>query len=229
MELISIRGGTREYLESKKYNIGVGISLGNKWFTTENITTVALWALSYTRETVIIYVADSIHSLNIEARNGKSSVKAREIAIAKGAEILKQAQERIEKTFPKDVLSKFKYVSWVDIKDEKFSKKVKYFYALFENDKAFHEKIVSIVREHIVKEKRAFSEDAIQKMCFYILEELPEILCRVQMAGYECDAYTYPFDGELSEFAEQLQNGAVFPFVKEAILDTEPKVFLEVR
>lgn len=49
------------------------------------------------------------------------------------------------------------------------------------------------------------------------------------MKGVVCDAFTYPFDGELPELTEKIQNGEIFPEIKENIMDTEPKVFLEVR
>jgi len=58
---------------------------------------------------------------------------------------------------------------------------------------------------------------------------MPEVICRVPIKGYACDACVYPFDGELTQFVEQVQKGEIFPEIKANILDTEPKVFLEVR
>ena len=49
------------------------------------------------------------------------------------------------------------------------------------------------------------------------------------MNGVECDAYVYPFDGELVVLTEKIQRGELFPEIKKAIMDTNPKVFLEVR
>ena len=49
------------------------------------------------------------------------------------------------------------------------------------------------------------------------------------MNGVECDAFVYPFDGELAMFAEKIQRGELFPEIKKVIMDTKPKVFLEVR
>lgn len=68
-----------------------------------------------------------------------------------------------------------------------------------------------------------------RKMAFYILEELPEVISRVKIGGVVCDAYAYPFDGDLPEFVEQLQQKKIFPKIAGKLLDTQSKVFLEVR
>ena len=45
MQLHKIRGGDKEQLEKGEYTICVGISLGNRWFTTENIIELIRWSL----------------------------------------------------------------------------------------------------------------------------------------------------------------------------------------
>ena len=68
MELKKIRSGNKDLLINKEYNIGVGISLGNKWFTPENIFGLIEFSLEYTKRRVVVYVADTIHAVNIEIR-----------------------------------------------------------------------------------------------------------------------------------------------------------------
>lgn len=229
MNLFSIRSGSKEELESKEYNIGVGISLGNKWFTPENILGLVQWSLKYTREKVVIYVADSIHALNIEARNDRSSKRAREIALLQGQKILNEVKARIdEKVSPQD-RAKISYAHWDELVDDQYRENVNYLYKLFEDNGDFKDAILNLVQSHTRKESRSFSDVALKKMAQYILEELPEILCRVKIAGTVYDAYAYPFDGELCAFVEQLQNGEIFPEIKQKIINTKPKVFLEVR
>jgi hypothetical protein len=60
-------------------------------------------------------------------------------------------------------------------------------------------------------------------------EEFTEVLCRVKIAGNECDAYAYPYSGLVTELVDNIQQGLIFPKIKEEIIDTKPKVFLEVR
>lgn len=96
MELHCIRGGSLSELANKNYVIGVGISLGNKWFTPENIVELVQWALAHSKDDVIVYMADSIHALNIEARSGKNYERAKEVALKQGTEILEKVRTIIQ-------------------------------------------------------------------------------------------------------------------------------------
>lgn len=229
MELHHIRGGSREELEKKAYNIGVGISLGNKWFTSEIIVQLVQWSLQYTREYVIVYVADSIHAINEEVRGRMSPERAMARSLRKGSEILESVETLIQQRFSEDDKNRIVYVTWNEIVNAEYEKKLAWLIRFFYETPAFAEGIKRIVSSTISKEQRMFREDDVEKLSMYILSEMPEILSRVPMKGYTCDAYVYPRDGELTQLAEQLQNGKVFPQIKENIIDTEPKVFLEVR
>jgi len=95
MELHRIRGGNKEELEARAYTIGVGISLGNKWFTPENILGLVIWSLQYTRENVIVYVADSIHAINEEVRGKMSPERAMERSLKKISNSLKKIKNEL--------------------------------------------------------------------------------------------------------------------------------------
>lgn len=229
MELRMIRGGTKDQLQDKKYNIGVGISLGNKWFTPENIIELVRWSLVYTRENVIVYVADSIHAINEEVRGSMTPDRAMTRSLRKGNEIIESVKNIADAEFSDEDKRRIVYVTWNEIVDEEYEKKMAYLIELFHTSPVFSEKIKNIVRNSVAKEEREFSEEKIDRLSMYILHEMPEIICRVPMKEYECDAYAYPFDGELTQLAEQIQKGEIFPEIKENVMDTEPKVFLEVR
>ncbi len=229
MELHTIRGGTREELENKKYNIGIGISLGNKWFTPQNIVELVRWSLNYSKNKVVVYVADSIHSINEEVRGRMSTKRAMMRSTRMGAEIIQSTKLLIENSFPKEIQDKIVYVTWNEIVNATYEKKMAYLIELFYTSNQFSKKIKNIVKSSVVNEKRKFSEEDVEKLSTYILSEMPEIICRVQMKEFECDAYVYPFDGELTQLAEQIQKGEIFPEIRENVMDTEPKVFLEVR
>jgi tRNA-dependent cyclodipeptide synthase len=163
MNLFSIRSGSKEELESKKYNIGVGISLGNKWFTPENILGLVQWSLKYTREKVVIYVADSIHALNIEARNDRNPEKAREMALQQGQKILNEIKALInEVVIPQDI-AKISFAHWDELVDDQYRENVNYLYKLFETDENFKNAILNLVQSHTSKESRSFSDKALKK------------------------------------------------------------------
>lgn len=229
MQLYKIRGGSKEALESKQYNIGIGISLGNKWFSIDNIVALTKWALPYTREKVIIYVADSIHAINVEVRNRVSFESALIKVERLGSDILHQTRLALENQLSTEELSKITYCKWSELADSNYKEKVDYLNRLYENRSDFQEAITSIVKGFTQKESRQFSDTDILRLGQYIIEELPEIINRVPMNGIECDAFVYPFDGELPVLTEKIQRGELFPEIRQTIMDTEPKVFLEVR
>lgn len=229
MNLYKIRGGSKEELEKKLYNIGIGISIGNKWFNVENILELIKWALKYTKARVVVYVADSIHALNIEAREGKTPVKAKEIALKKGLVILNAVKDKVSQNLSIGEIKKIDYIHWDYLITSSYEKKLGYLYELFDKNKEFREAIIGLVNKFIAKEKRSFRDEAIKKMSYYILEELPELISRIGIDKISYDAYIYPFDTELNYFVDQLQKGEIFPEIKSKLMDTEPKVFLEVR
>lgn len=229
MQLHKIRGGDKESLEAKLYNIGVGISLGNKWFTAANIVELINWSLKHTKEYVVVYVADSIHAINEEVRGRMSKERAMSRSLKKGEQIISAVKDMVDKEFSEEDRKRIVYVSWNEIVDEEYQKKMSYLIELFYSSSDFKDRIKSIVVKNTSKEDRIFDDTDIEKLSMYIVSELPEIICRVPMNQYSCDAYVYPFDGELTQLAEEIQLGHVFPQIKENIIDTEPKVFLEVR
>lgn len=229
MQLHSIRGGNNEDLYNKKYTIGVGISLGNKWFTVENIVELVKWSLLYTKDNVIVYVADSIHAINLEVRNRISSEKASIKADKMGDDILENTKKELLKTLSFEEFKKIKFVKWNQLVDQSYNLKLNFLNEFYENNTLFKDQILSIIKNTIKKEKRKFTEQEIHRFASYLIAETPELLNRVDMDGSPCDAYAYPFNGEFVALIEKIQKGEIYSQIKEQIMDTAPKVFLEVR
>lgn len=229
MQLYKIRSGTEKDLLNRHYNIGVGISLGNRWFTPENIVSLIEWSMNHTKDYVIVYVADLIHAINIEVRNGKNSEKAEEKALRMGEDILEQVKKIVDEKFGTDEKSKIFYANWSDLFTPSFRAKVDFLYEKYNSDAEFKRTIIELVEGFTKNENRNFTEEDKEKLGTYIIEELPEVLARTPIKGMTMDAYAYPYDSELPELIERIQKGEIFPEIKNSIIDTEPKVFLEVR
>jgi tRNA-dependent cyclodipeptide synthase len=229
MELHTIRGGTKEELEAKKYNIGIGLSLGNKWFTPENIVQQIKWALPYTREYVVVYVADTIHAINLEVRSRMTKERALRVAKRYGQEILAAVRDEADRVFSTEERKKILYATWDDVATQEYKDNVQYLYGLYGSNVVFHEQIREVVRCWVEKDSRIFTDTEQEQLGTYILEELPEVMARVPIGGHVYDAYAYPHDGRLTQFIEKLQKGELSPEVRERIMHSLPKVFLEVR
>lgn len=229
MQLYKVRGGTKEELYAKKYNIGVAISLGNKWFTAENVVSLTEWALEYTKEYVVVYVADSIHAINIEIRKRKSSTKAMEMAEKMSDAILEEIKLLAETRLSTSQLSKIYYEKWNGLFTPAFQEKLNWLNSKYETDEVFRKTIINLVEGFTSNESKNFSEEDKIQLGTYIIAELPELLGRTPINGRSFDADAYPYDGKLAEFVEDIQKGELFPDVKDKVMDTEPKVFIEVH
>lgn len=229
MKLYKIRSGSEESLNNREYNIGVGISLGNKWFSAENIVSLVEWALAHTKDFVVIYVADSIHAINIEVRNRKSPQKSMEVAQKMGDAILEEVRLLAETRLTSDQLAKLHYEKWDKLITPAFQEKLNWLTTKYETDTIFRNEIVNLVDGFTRSEDRVFSEEDKVKLGTYVIAELPEIVGRTPINGLSFDAYAYPYDGKLPEFIEEIQKGNMFPEIRDRVMDTEPKVFLEVR
>lgn len=53
----------------RKFNIFIGISLGNKFFSRKNLSEYISWALENTREEVVVLIADDLHAINYDKMN----------------------------------------------------------------------------------------------------------------------------------------------------------------
>lgn len=229
MELYGIRGGSKEALEAKEYNLCIGISLGNKWFTPENILGHIEWALKYTKDYVVICPADDIHAINIQVRNRRSYASALARARKISSELMSSVRKLVSSRLSEEQINRLVYATWSDIANDNYQRKVNWLYAYTEEDPEFKCKIQDIVRQYTKNENRLFSDEDISLLSTYVIEELPELIERQTVKGHTYDADLYPFDGELNMLVEQIQQGEKFPDIRRHIMATEPKVLLLVR
>ena len=135
----------------------------------------------------------------------------------------------MEKRFLADQCTRIRYARWEELLTDQFQEKIAYLYKRYRTDESFYTAVVHIVQDATQYEIRNFTQEEITRLGEYIVEELPEILARTPISGLSFDAYAYPFDGKLAEFVERIQNGEIFPEIRDHVMTTEPKVFLEVR
>lgn len=229
MELHKIRSGTEQSLFNKEYNIGVGISLGTKWFSPENIVGLIEWSLKYTKDFVVVYIADSIHAINLQVRNDRTPEKALEIAMGMGDAILEKIKTQAQSKFTPEQLAKIHYARWDELLTPEFKRKLAYLQNKYKTDENFKAAILKNIDEFLKKETRVFSENDRVRLGEYLISELPEHLCRVPTGGLVYDAFVYPYDSAFPEFVEKVQKGVLFPEIKKTVMDSEPKVFLVAR
>ena len=222
-----IRGTTLNEIKKKKFNIYVGISLGNKWFTKENIKNSLLWCLKYTKDRAGLLIGDTLHAINYEVRNGMSPEKARSKALKKGDEMEEILKEIINELPPKQK-KKVDIIRWDDVKSLQFNKKfLQILYKEYETNSLLRKEIIKIVDFYLSKDRK-FSKEQKLKLGTYVIEEMPELLNGFNYNGIYYNCYTYPYDGLLNQMIEKIQNKKLLPKLHKK-LDIKNHVFVELR
>ena len=214
----------KKEVENKKFNIWIGISLGNKYFTKRNIKEYILWALEHTKEDVAILIADKIHAINYQIRNHYTKQRALQVALRKGQEI-KQSVSKIIKQLPKEQQDKTSVLLWQDIESNKEYKSAKKsILQEFNTNSLFHKKIVEISKENIVSK---FNDEEVEKLSSYVLNELPIFIKGIRYKKKIYDLIPYPGLGKIDELTIDLLQGTTFPELTRKLKVTHKIAILE--
>ncbi len=204
----SVVGTRSSNIENKEFNIFVPISLGNKWFTKENMKQYILWALKYSKNDIIIVIADKLHQINIEVKDHYNVSKA-ERKVEKIALRIEQDVKSIISNFDYQDKRKIKILRCGDIDNQNkylFIKKEIYFE--FENNKDFRNVITDIVSSALLNIKnRKFYEEEISKLSQYVLNELPVFLYGVEYNKHLYNLHPYPFFTKICELVDRIYKG----------------------
>jgi tRNA-dependent cyclodipeptide synthase len=211
-----VLGASLKEIEDKRFNIYLGISLGNKWFTKENIKESIKWGLRYTKERFCVQIADTLHAINYEVREGCSKRKANKRALKEG-DIFVELVKEILRELPEKDRERIDIIRWDDIrKDKEYQRQFHFLTNKFEKDLGFKREIKSIVRDFYVNRlRREPDEEKIEKLCYYVLDELPELLNGFEHNGVKYNCWIYPHYVKFVNLVYDLQKGKKFQEVKE--------------
>lgn len=202
---------TQEEVESKQHNFWIGISLGNKYFTKENIKAYIYWALRYAKSDVLVVIGDLIHAINLEVLDSRSPEAALRKALELGDVKFAEVKQIIDELKPEEQ-AKVKLARWRDILHSNYyQENLAIVLAEYKNNPEFRDCIREIVREGRKDRTETIaklSEERLDRLVEYILNELPHFINGVQgYAGGE--VYTvlpYPGLSKLDYLFVDIQN-----------------------
>lgn len=207
LTITNILGTTLEDISEKKHNIFVGISLGSKFFTEHNIREYILWACEHSMHSVIVLVVDKPHSVNYELRSGYNHSRAYNVAMRKGNEMAKTIQFIVD-NLSETSRCKVKVIRWQNVEHlNGYSEEREMLYRCFRDNSLFHQKIIDIVADNVASEIHRFSQNHLDRLASYILDELPVLLRCFMYGGKVFGVHPYPKLSRLHDLILQLQNG----------------------
>jgi len=214
-----IIGTTEQEIKEKEFNIFIPISLGNKWFTKENIRDYIVWALENTKDDVLVLVADGLHAINIEVRNKYSPEKAMSRALRIGDEKINAIKKVVNSLPKKEQRYHTRVIRWKDVNTTTHYKTIRdIIYEEYEKNPDFKKVIFNITKKNINKPGgRTFYPEEIEKLSKYVLDELPFLLKGIKYLTTTYNLHLYPYDTLLNNFADKIQKGNLFQEFYEKI------------
>ncbi len=207
---------TDEEVSGKKHNIWIGVSLGNSYFTKENIEQYIKWALQNTKEKVLVVLPDMLHAVNLEVLDKRSPDRALKKAVRIGDEKEKEIHE-ILSILPDEDKQKIDVIRWTEIfLNKEYEYNLNVIKEEFANSIVFHDFIVDIVksgRPDRAERLAKMAPEELDRLADYVLYELPSFINGVH--GHDHDlVYTllpYPGINSLDDLTIGLSNGTMFP------------------
>lgn len=222
---------SEEEVQNKTHNIWIGISFGNKYFTKERVKKYIEWSLDYTKDNVLVVVADYIHAVNLEVLDNRSPAAALNKALKLGEEKYKELRAIIDE-LPIEQKTKVKLVRWKDsVNQSSYKNNLAIIKDEFRKNKEFHDYIIEIIkkgRSDRTSRLDKLSEEKMDRLTDYILNELPHFVDGVQ--AYNEQVYTlllYPGLSGLDTLFVGLQNKTMFPALAEKLHITHKIGILE--
>lgn len=209
---------TREDVEQRAHNIWLGISLGNKYFTAGHMERYIAWALTHTKERVLIVIGDAIQAVNIEVLDGRTPHHALKRARKLGDERHAMISAVIA-TLPPEQQTQVRLVRFDEVTEAAaYQRNLQVVEEAYARHPAFREEIRSIVRNGRRDRSEKIDhlpDERLDRLADYILDELPLYTNGVQVNG-EAAVHTltlYPAMTMLEGLCAGLQQGTRFPEV----------------
>jgi tRNA-dependent cyclodipeptide synthase len=211
MKIIKCLGAKKEEVESKKFNIWIGVSLGNKYFTKENMKKYIEWALENTKEDVLIVIADRLHAINLEVLDKYNKLRAFRVSSRLGDKKEKEVLEIIsELSEQKRKLIKIKRLREI-VNTKYHDYRLEIIFEEFKKNKSFRDHIVNIVKDNKKSAPHTLTEERVNKLAEYILRELPLYLNSPYSENKYYQCTIYPGLGLIDELIVGLHAGKLFP------------------
>ena len=226
MQIKQYNGISQKEVESKTHNIFIGISLGNRHFTLDNIKDWLDWSLKNTKEYVLLLIADELQSINYEVFEKLSKEDALKKALEEGQKLKADITNLINSDFAK-YKEKIFLVGWKELKNDKYKKNIKFVLNEFKMNINFKNCIIGFVKKYLGSKTKILSENNINYLCNYLLDEIPLVIGGIQYNNILFDLNPYPGEG-ISKMILDIQDSKIFPELTKKLTIENKIGFLDI-
>lgn len=223
-----IFNSSEEEIQSKNFNIFIGISVGVKPLNEEIAKEYISWALQNSKEDIIILLADEIAKYNYIVFSSYNENKSLKRAYRDAAEHKKIFENTISKHFKKES-KRIKIIHWRDIISEEYKKAKEIIESFYEQNKDFQNRINYFLKKYAEGRNKELGEERLKILSQYIISELPTLLLGIDFENKHYNLLLYPtyIHSGLSNLSSNIYKGIEFPELKEKLKLDKKTVLVE--
>jgi len=221
---------SKEDVLNKKYNLWIGFSYGNKWFTPENTKELIKFCLTYTNNSLLIWIPSRLYATNLKYIENKSRAEALRLAFEAGDKHKKEIQDIISGLSTEEQ-NKTTVANYDEIMTPKFIMQREMLMREFSKQLIFYELVMEIAKDILEARNRTTTKDRIESVSLYVLQELPLFLDGVTKIGQELvhTVVAYPGLGKLDHLVKQIKEDEKFITLKESLQITNRTGIIDVQ
>lgn len=214
---LKIFNGSLDDVTSNQNNIYIGVSVSLKPYSQSLAAQYLRFALNNTKDKVAVLFADDIAAINYKWVDGFSWNKSFKEARKIGDIRFRQYQELVDKLSQSEQ-EKVNLVRWRDIANQSLEK-IQIVADEANRDFNLREALQRPIRVYLENRRRTINDKRLKELSKYVLSELPLLLDGIQYQGVDYKTLFYPTYGDttLSSFLTDVQQGRIFPKLKERL------------
>lgn len=195
-------------IEQRKHNIWIGVSLGNKAFSKENLRTLINFCLKYTKEKILVEIPGRMYATNYKYFDELTRAEALKRAF-EDEDMRKKELSKIIGELPAKLQKNVIVANYDDICTPSHIRIRELFFREFAKQGDFYQEVISIVQEIVLARERTPSKDRLESLALYIIHELPLYVDGVQNNS-DSTIYTvtpYPGLGKIDQLVMNIIDG----------------------
>ena len=227
---IKIFNATQKEIESKQYNIFIGISIGVKPINEKLAEDYILWALKYTKNKVVILIADEIAKINYKIFSKYSTSKAHKRAIREGDKYV-NFFNKVLTNFSNEEKNRVIILRWDEIFNDELRKIKDILEKESDNNPEFKKYIINFVAKFAQRKGKDLNEKQLDNLLKYVLFELPTLLNGIEFKGIKYRLLLYPtfVESGMSKFVADIEGGNIFQKLKNKLNLTDKTILVEAN
>lgn len=217
-------------IENRRYNLWLGISIDNKFFTPINIHALIQFALRFTKEKILLLVPGRMHATNYYYFEKQRRAEALKRGFADEDRVRENLQQIIA-TLPTTLQRAITIANYDDISTPRFIKQRETLFREFGRQEKLYTDVLAVTREMVLARKRTPTAHFLESLALYVIQELPLFLDGIQTLNHSTvyNAILYPGMGKLDELVQKIKTEGEYATLRDKLNVQHPSGIVDIQ